>query len=287
MRKKISLILSALFFLVCCGKWDVTGLLFGSSPDVNERFASSQKYNEANGFTTISVTDNEYSFYVFTDAHVNTSSAKVTDVVNTCITDKNTAPFVIFLGDGTSTKSLEMFFSAVSPLENAGIKLFWALGNHDIFYGLWSEYINNNNTASYYFEVVTPSEGKDLFINLDSASGTIGVDQRAWLGKILSAAEGKYRHITVFTHTHFFKRDNSQHISSNFILEEGYDLEKLFSDTGVSLVLTGHNHYFDDTTFKNVRYLTLAALEDTDTPAFYIFNFNSEEVTFKKLFDNL
>jgi len=277
------IILGALLTLISCRSLEVTGMLVGSSPHANERFADSKKYNDANGFKTITVQDNEYSVYVCTDAHVTTSANALSCFVDNCVADKTAAPFAIFLGDATSTTSFNQFEQCVSPLERAGITLFRTPGNHDLYFSLWSEYLRINNTSSYYFKLVTPSDGTDLFICLDSASGTLGADQRAWLGDILSDAKGKYRRITVFTHTHFFKRDISQEYTSNFNLEEGYDLEKLFSDSGVSLVLSGHDHFFEDTLFKNVRYLTLAAIEDGGNSAYYIFNFRSGDFSFKEV----
>jgi len=277
------IILGALLTLISCENLEITGLLAGSSPPANERFADSKKYNDANGFKTIDVQSNEYSVYVCTDAHVTTSAKGLSTFVDNCIADKTSAPFAIFLGDATSTSSFNQFEQCVSPLEKAGITLFRTPGNHDLYFRLWSEYIRINNTASYYFKVVTPSDGTDLFICLDSASGTLGTDQRDWLGGILSSSKGQYRRITVFTHTHFFKRDISQDHSSNFNLEEGYDLEKLFSDYGVSLVLSGHDHFFEDSVFKKVRYLTLAAIEEGGNSAYYIFKFRSEEFSFTQL----
>ena len=256
--------------LASCNRLDIKGMFFGSSPAANERFAESRAYNEANGFETVHVRDNEYTVYVATDAHVASTAENIGKFVSGYLSDETAAPFAIFLGDATDDKdSYGKFLRTVAPIGNEGRRLFCIPGNHDIFFGLWKEYIEAQKTASYCFTVVTPSDGTDLFICLDSASGTLGTDQRDWLGEIFSSAKGKYRRIIVLSHTHFFKRDNSQGHTSNFNQEEGYELEKLFSDNGVSLVLSGHDHSFEETVFKNVRYLTLAAIADKEEDAYY------------------
>ena len=84
-----------------------------------------------------------------------------------------------------------------------------------------------------------------------------------------AAQEQKYRHIIVFTHTHFFKVDASQGHTSNFALEETYDLCDLFSRYGVELVLQGHDHCRDQHYFKGVQFLIVDALEDHFYNAYY------------------
>jgi len=280
MKRIFPLPLLLLLCMISCDRLDITGLFIASSPSPNERFAVSDSYNNRNGFKEISVPENEYSFYVSTDAHLVTTADGLTCFVNACLSDGNAAPFALFLGDEMDSRdNHDLFMNVISPLDDAGITLFSTPGNHDLFFNRWEEYIRTWKTSAYLFKVVTPSDGTDLYISLDSASASLGTDQRAWLGNILSGSKGKYRRIIVFTHTHFFKRDNSQRISGNYNLEEGYDLEKLFSDCGVSLVLTGHDHHYEDTLFKDVRYLTLSSIADKEEDAcFYLATSGSENM---------
>lgn len=270
--------MSALFCLglSSCNKYDIPGMIVGSSPAANARFAESAAYNAANGFKTISVPGNEYTFYVASDAHLSGTSEGLTRFVDICQSDRDAAPFALYLGDALDGKGdFDCFCRVVAPIGTDGRTLFCTPGNHDINFGLWTDYIKMNGTSTYIFEVATPSEGRDLFICLDSSSGTLGTDQRRWLGETLSDARGKYRHIIVFTHTHFFKISGLNVLSSTFILEECQDLEKLFSDSGVELVLSGHDHSFAETCFKDVRYLTLASVSDDDGQHFYSIDVNS------------
>ena len=115
-----------------------------------------------------------------------------------------------------------------------------------------------------------PGGKKDLYIALASASGKLGTKQRKWLEALLKDKNnGEYRHKIVFTHTHFFKKDESQGHTSNFNIEETYDLMSLFAEYGVDLVLQGHAHHRDLTVFKGVSYLRLDAMEDHYSNAFY------------------
>ena len=80
------------------------------------------------------------------------------------------------------------------------------------------------------------------------------------VGELFLDAAGRYRNIYVYTHTNFFNTDNTQITSGNFSLEETHDLMSLFSSYGVSCVLTGHDHYFENCIFREVSYYTLNAL---------------------------
>ena len=282
--KRIIIILSAALVASSCTSLDIPGMLFGSSPDADVRYAESNAWNEANGFKTVIVSEDEYELYVSADCHISSTMAGMTRFVEDYLA-AGVAPFALFLGDAMDAKdTYHYFLETVAPIEQAGCTLFCTPGNHDLYFGQWREFFNAYGTSSYLFEVNTPTEGKDLYISLDSADGTLGTDQRGWLGSTLSEAKGKYRRIIVFTHTHFFKNDNTQGHTSNFNLEESHDLEKLFSDSGVSLVITGHDHNFEDIRFKGVRYLTLAAIcDDADRAYYYTLKVGSDETILKEV----
>ena len=289
MRKYLLFIVLICLGLTSCDKYDFPGMIKGSSPSANERFASSMAYNDANGYKTLSVPGDEYTFYAATDAHVSTTANGLSSFVSDYIEDSDAAPFALFLGDAMDKKNnLNLFLQTVSPISANGRTLFCTPGNHDLYFGQWTDYIRELKTATYCFEVTcNPScleNISDLFICLDSASGTLGTDQRDWLESVLTSAKGNYRHIIVFTHTHFFKRDNSQGHTSNFNLEEGYELAKLFSDNGVELVLSGHDHFFEDTYLLGVHFLTLAAIKDeAQEQHYYRFNVTQNGISLLNL----
>jgi len=272
MKKIVSILSVTLLMASCNGPLDIKGLIVGSSPDANTRYAQSLAWNTDHGFQSIDVEREDYQLYVCTDAHIANSSEGLTKFVEDYLDDGSAVPFALYLGDAMDGRKVyDLFQQTVAPIALGGRQLFSTPGNHDLYYNLWTEYISYEKTATYTFTVNTPSGAKDLYICLDSASGTLGTEQRAWLGHLLTAPADivPYRNIIVFTHTHFFKRDNSQEYTSNYNIEETYDLTNLFQEGKVDLVLTGHDHLFEETVFKGVRYLTLNAISDKEKSAYY------------------
>jgi len=254
-----------------CGKKDIFGVFFGQNPSVEERFHQS----DPKGFISeIEAGSNNYRVYVVTDIHVDTTTGRTDTFVNDYISDSSAEQFCLCLGDLVEIKGrMKYARKAFQPINDAGKQLFISLGNHDIAFSQWEEYRSYFKTSVYQFKVITPSEGEDLYICLDSAQGTLGVDQREWLENALEDARSKsYRNIIIFTHTHFFKRNGSQGTTGNFNLEETYYLLNLFSKYGVDYVLTGHDHYYEKTDFREVSFYTLNSLSECEIEgSYYIF----------------
>ncbi len=256
--------------LSCSDNLDLKGMFLPVCEDVDTRFEESMEYNDSHGYETVYVSIDDYRFYVMTDIHVDAKSDNLENYVSACISDSEAAPFSLCLGDMVNARgNQDLFFEQVEPLlENS--YFFPVVGNHDLYFDQWQYYRDDWHTSTYYFEVVTPGGKKDLYIALDSASGKLGTKQRKWLEALLKDKNnGEYRHKIVFTHTHFFKKDESQGHTSNFNIEETYDLMSLFAEYGVDLVLQGHAHHRDLTVFKGVSYLRLDAMEDHYSNAFY------------------
>ena len=260
-------LLSCCCTLVSCDSLDLPGMFWSQSDTVDDRFAQSMAYNDQNGYATVHSDTDEYSVYVFTDFHTDGDTRNLDALVKTY--ESAPAPLSLYLGDVVNNRDADwdLFIKATSPLSEQG-DLFVTPGNHDLYFGLWPEYLSYFHTASYWFEVLTPG-AKDLFICLDSGSGTLGKSQRYWLEVLLASKASQYRHVIVFTHTHFFKIDASQGHTSNYAMEETYDLAHLFTEYGVSLVLTGHDHTMEDTTFGAVRYIIVPSLENSNPNAGY------------------
>lgn len=259
--------------LTSCGKnIDYMGLFmtFNESPD--ERFAQSMEYNNVqHGYDYYTGIPDEYKVYAMSDIHVDFSTDNLDRYVSDYLADTVAAPFSLCLGDViNATGHWDYFAEHVKPVTDAGRTIHYVVGNHDLYFNQWPEYRSRLHTSTYWFDVQTVSGYKDLYIGLDSGNGTLGVDQRDWLESLLKEKKNQgYRHIIVFTHTHFFKKDTSQGHTSNFNLEETYDLTDLFDRYDVSLVLQGHSHSRDLTIFKDVTYLRVDALEDHYPDAYY------------------
>ena len=272
MKKVYTYCVLALLFLVSCGKnIDYAGLFYTINESPDERFAQSMEYNDEHGYDTITGVPDNYEVYVMSDIHVDFSTDNLDRFVSDYLADTVAAPFALCLGDLiNATDHWDYFYEHVQPISDAGRKIYYTVGNHDLYFDQWPEFRSRYHTSTYWFEVQTVSNFKDLYISVDSGNGTLGVDQRDWLEDILREKKNQgYRHIIVYTHTHFFKKDTSQGHTSNFNLEETYDLLDLFDRYDVSLVLQGHSHSRDLTTFKDVVYLRVDALEDHYPDAYY------------------
>lgn len=263
MKKAIYLILSIL--IVCsCDKYDFFGIIANTGPDVDSRFLQSEEYNASNPKAPRTAKANSYRFYLCTDIHIDDKTEFTDAYVSACLSDEGAEPFSFCLGDMISRKGKADFAANVlKPLRENGRELMCVAGNHDIYFGEWSEYFRNWGSSTYCFEVRTPSAGTDLYIFLESSGGTLGSAQKNWLKERLNEAGGKsYRHILALSHSNFFDEDKSQGTSGNYPLEETYELLGMFSNAGVDYVLTGHDHNFCQSEFKGVMYYTLNSLTE-------------------------
>ena len=259
-------------FLASCGKnIDYAGLFYTINESPDERFAQSMEYNSGLGYDIITDVPDNYEVYVMSDIHVDFSTDNLDRFVSDYLADSVAPPFALCLGDLiNATDHWDYFDEHVKPVSDAGRRIFYTVGNHDIYFDQWHEYFKRFGSSTYWFEVQTVSGFKDLYIAIDSGNGTLGVDQRDWLETVLRKKHNQgYRHIIVYTHTHFFKKDTSQGHTSNFNLEETYDLLDLFDRYDVSMVLQGHSHSRDLTLFKDVVYLRVDSLEDHYPDAYY------------------
>ena len=262
-----------MFCLTSCSKnIDYLGLFYTINESPDERFAQSMSYNDEHGYDKITGVPDNYEVYVMSDIHVSYSKTDNLDrFVSDYLADSVAAPFALCLGDLiNATGHWDCFADHVKPVSDAGRKIYYTVGNHDLYFNQWKDFFSRFGSSTYWFEVQTISGFKDLYISIDSGNGTLGYDQRRWLENVLKDKQNQgYRHILVFTHTHFFKKDSSQGHTSNFNLEETYDLLDLFDRYDVSMVLQGHSHSRDLTTFKDVVYLRVDALEDYALDVYY------------------
>jgi len=247
------------------------GMFYTLSESSDERFAQSMEWNAAHSYDTVQVADDDYSIYMMTDIHVDTTTFNLDTFTTAYINDADAAPFCLCVGDQiNAVHNLPKFTAYIDKIRSAGRECYSTVGNHDIYYDQWQVYRDYWHTSTYWWLVQTPSGYEDLWIALDSSDGTIGKSQRAWLEDVLrEKSQLGYRHIIVVTHTHLWKVDQSQGHTSNFALEETYDLANLFAKYGVDIVIQGHSHHRYTQQFKGVVYLRLDKMEDHYWNSFY------------------
>ncbi len=179
--------------------------------------------------------------------------------------------------------------------DKTSINFFPVVGNHDVTRNGWALFTQIFGSSTYAIIVAKPSENfkasdvssdagddmdiekilmslfdtskTDMFIFLDTANGSLGKRQLEGSLPDFFEFRKKYnlRNVFVFTHNNFF-RPRTNAFSANFPREELYYLLNSFSKNNVTAVFSGHIHKWDDRTYGGVRYLTLDALSEANSP---------------------
>lgn len=249
--------------LYSCNSLDLKGIFIPTGDSVEKRFVQSMDMNENLKAETL-YADYGYSFYVAADPHINETCNNLYKF-NCELKNDGDALFGAILGDCTDIRdNFPLYFDALmyDPHRHSfNQRIFHILGNHDMFFNEWTVFRESAGASVYWFEVICP-DGKDLFISLDTATGTLGRKQTEWFRTFLAENRKSYRHCVVLTHTNFFYTDTSQDSSGNMPIEESFSLIDFLGKQKVSLVLQGHDHYREETTYNNVRYTVLGAISD-------------------------
>ena len=294
--KKNILAIGSLFLVLgsiftACGpdtRLDMAGMFAGSSPTIDKRFEQSMEYNKQARYSTIQAPSDNYHVYVCTDTHIHHTRERWEHFINAYRGDK-LCPLAVHLGDIIdATTDFGYIEEALAPqalsaeVATKQDTLMAVCGNHDIYFKQWEQFVRTFKTSSYYFVVETPAGKKDFFMVFDSADGTVGRKQLDWMRETLAWAEQQaFRHIVACTHTNFFKRDNSQGHSSNFTQEETYALLNLFTEHGVDMLWTGHDHSREITQVKSMTSIVVDSMKDEDKEPYYMLVSMGEKVDYE------
>ena len=265
------------FVLASCSNPDSTldlkGMFSPNGPTVQTRFAESMAYNKTRGEMHINMASDNYQIYVCTDSHITRTTHRNLDYFINQYRAAAGPKMALHLGDIIDAQN--NFPCADSIVHFAGQTiadtLFLTPGNHDIYFKQWDIYRSYFQTSVYWFDTRNGEKKLDLFVCIDSAEGSLGSDQFSWLRDLLAekSQEG-YRHIILFTHTHLWKLDGSQGHTSNYALEEMYELTDMLGRYGVEYVWSGHQHARQSVIFKDVQYLVLNATKDSEKGQSYM-----------------
>jgi hypothetical protein len=211
-EKVAGLILLSLVFS-CCQKVELRGLVH-SYESADERFNLSMNWNLEHPFREIKVPNDDYSIYVMGDSHV--GGTKNLDLFLTKAKKMNPAATVMDgdLTDGHA-ESYEHFQQHLQAQDS--LLTYQIAGNHDLYFEGWKKFYNCFGSSTYLFSVKTP-DSSDLYICIDSGSGTLGRKQIDWLKDILGTERSNYRHCVIFTHINLFRIRHT--LSANFSIEE-------------------------------------------------------------------
>lgn len=271
----------------CNPNYDMAGMLNGSSPEVSTRFEQSMAYNDSVGIPAVVVPSADYRVYVCTDSHIDSIPTNLTAFVQAAAAD-TLCPLLLHLGDLVNAQGHIPYAVSLLTPNQSPLTTFLALGNHDIYFNQWDEWRSYFGTSVYWFYTMLPdSTVLDRFICLDSAEGTLGTAQLQWLRELLTTnhlpltTNHPFRHTIVFTHTHLFKRDNSQGHTSNYAVEETYELTSLLEQGGVDMYWCGHDHSREITDYAGFTSIVVDAIEDHYPPAFYMIADFSDQINYR------
>ena len=273
---KIALFVLCTLFLCACvnenSTLDMKGMFSPNGPTNAVRFAESMEYNNQVGEIHLDMQSDNYVVYACSDSHITRKTHVNLDYFMAQFSAAQGPKLAIHLGDIIDAqKNLPCADSILHTGRTCADTLFCTLGNHDIYFKQWDEYRSFFKSSVYWFDTNNGNKKLDLFICIDSAEGTLGPDQMKWLRELLArkAKEG-YRRIIVYTHTHFWKLDGSQEHTSNFSLEDTYELTALFAQYCVDFVWSGHQHAKQSVIYKGVNYLVLDATKDSESGQSYM-----------------
>lgn len=270
MVKYLTIFTACALLLSSCNHLDIKGIIIKTSDRVDKRFEQSMQMNETTIIDAVD-TESDYMFYVCADPHISETSVYLSRFYDSLCNDDR-ASFGVILGDCTNVRdNLPTYLAALENYEEKhrfNYQIFHVLGNHDIFFDGWHDFKSLVGPSVYWFEAVF-STGKDLYVVLDTATGTLGRKQTEWFHSFLSENRTDYRHCFILTHTNFFYTDTSQNSSGNMTIDESVALIDFLGKRQVTLVLQGHDHYRDDLVFDNVRYTVVGAISDeSDAPEY-------------------
>ena len=258
------LFLSAVLLMAvsCNNDLDEAGFLY-SKYSVEERFEMSQNWLEQHPPVHIVISDSVYSIFFFSDTHIGTS-LEVRQMMN-----KADTCAVAAIGAGDMCRGHVESYDSLEALVNdyPALPIFMTTGNHDLYFGNWPEFYSRFGASSSYF-TVTAGGATDMFILLDSGSGTLGGSQLSWLTELLESQRNLYRYVTIATHLNFF-RDGAS-IICGLPPEELYPLLDLFMEYEVNMVVSGHEHNRYENILGPTRFLTLEALHDEESNSSWV-----------------
>ena len=245
-----------------CDKFEMRGF-FLSYESADERFGQSMEWNSARPFREITVPVDSYTLFAAADIHVG-GTHNLDILLDDAIGADVTA--VIMVGDLTSGHAEDFLTFQQHLPDQDTLVTFQIPGNHDYYFDGWKQFYAIFGSATYLFTVRTP-EATDLFICLDTGSGTLGSDQLEWLKHVLETERPNHRRCVVFTHNNLFRIRHTA--STNPVVEELYVLADLCVRHEIDMVVTGHDHVKNEVALGNTRHITMDALLDDYKDAGY------------------
>ena len=270
-------LLSKVVFLLFCIELfsgcnvDILGCFYSeSTPD--SRFEESRTLEQPADIET----GENFSFIFVSDLHI---ANGVHHYLEGLKNQLNGAAFIVFGGDITQNGKKEDVECFQREAAELNIPYFTVPGNHDLYNGGWNR-IKVLGPSSFSVRI-----GNNVrLICLDSANGTLGEKQFAWLSSELSKATEPI--LIVATHVQFFKNTfiETQQMTE---IEETALLLDLFAGRGVDLLLAGHSHRYEHTKIGTIdQYVSGAFLDGTDSACYLFVTVENGKINAKRKYYN-
>lgn len=261
--------------LSACYQYEFAGFI-NTDTDVEERFEQSIAFNNTSTVDTLHSNAEIYTMYAMGDSHV--GETKNIDIFFSAASS-NKILASLLVGDMV-TGHQEDYATFVEHLPSEdSLAVFPIVGNHDLYFEGWEEFSRYWGTSTYYFIVQTPS-AQDLFICLDTGSGTLGQKQLAWLKQLLEEEREQYRYCLIFTHNNIFRLRPT--LSTNPMIEEVLALSDLCLTHEVNMVINGHDHQRNTDKLGNTEFIIMDALLDSNKDASYLsLSFTNETIDYE------
>ena len=261
--KKVSCFLLSGFVLSACEKFEMRGFILGYE-SADERFNQSMDWNNEHPFKEINVPVDDYQIFAMADNHVG-GTKNLDFFLNEAL--RMNAIAAVMVGDLTTGHAEDYnTFQQHLPDQDSLIS-FQIIGNHDLYFEGWTHFYSLFGSTTYMFTVKTP-QAIDLYICLDSGSGTLGSNQLDWLKNLLETERPNYRHCIVFTHNNLFRIRHTA--STNPFVEELHVLMELCVKHQIDMIVTGHDHQKNHVVLGNTTHITMDALMDDSKNAGYL-----------------
>lgn len=260
--KQIAVFILINLVFLSCDQFEMRGFV-ASYESADQRFQQSIEWNAVHPIKEMSVPDDDYTFFVMSDSHV--GRTKNLDFFLHEATQSN-ATAIVMVGDITTGYAEDFEILELHLPKKEVIPSFLVVGNHDLYFDGWKKFYSLFGSTTYHFFVKTPT-ATDIYICLDSGSGTLGSEQIGWLKDVLESSREKYRRCILFTHNNFFRIRHTA--SGNPFVEELQVLLELSVKHKIDMVVSGHDHKKNEVIFGNTTFITMDQLQDDSKNAGY------------------
>jgi predicted phosphodiesterase len=256
LKKERFLLMTAISMVVASCE---PGVDFTFPVPADQRFEESRTRSVKKSSDEITVQSDDYSVIFMADTHVGTTH-NIDSVFR--IAEATNVSAVCIAGDLTQGEINDFPVFEQSVPYRDEIPTFLTPGNHDLWSDEgWKTYFELFGPSSYYFTVRTPVAA-DIFISIDSGTGTLGSKQLEWLEDILQNQRSACRRCIIFTHNDFLRVRHSE--ISNPPVEELSVLIDLFTRYNVDMLVAGHDHVPSEELFGITDYVIAGAISDED-----------------------